>query len=189
MEKPSNGSVVKIPTIRTSRLVLRALDEADAKPMHEIFCGEAFIRYLPNPEPPPLDRLERVIAGQRRHWAEHGHGWWGLELAGHGEFIGWSGLQFIQETQQTEVAFFVKRELWGQGYATEAGMAALAFGFETHDLPTIIALVHPENKASRRVIEKLGMRLVDELQLWGMDLLRYSLARERRDPPAGDRQR
>jgi len=62
---------------------------------------------------------------------------------------------------------------WGKGYATEAALATLKFGFEHFTLDHIIALVHPENAASRRVIEKCGMDFMDTLQLWGMELIRY----------------
>jgi len=89
------------------------------------------------------------------------------------EIIGWAGLQFLPELDETEVGFLLDRPFWGKGYATEAALASLEFGFEHFGLDHIIALVHPENLASRRVIEKCGMSYTETLSLWGIELMRY----------------
>jgi RimJ/RimL family protein N-acetyltransferase len=67
------------------------------------------------------------------------------------------------------------RPFWGKGYATEAALASVRFGFEQFHLDHLIALVHPENLASRRVIEKCGMAYVETLALWGIELMRYRI--------------
>jgi ribosomal-protein-alanine N-acetyltransferase len=66
---------------------------------------------------------------------------------------------------------------WGQGVATEAGQAALRYGFETLGVEQVVGIVHPENMASRRVLEKLGMRLIERRQYFGMDCYRYAVER------------
>lgn len=164
-----------IPTLRTRRLRLRPFEEADSERLHRILGEEGILRYFPNPEPPPLERVERLVAHQLEHWEEHRLGWWAVEPIEDPELIGWVGLQFLPETGETEVAYLLSKAYWGQGLATEGARASLQFGFEKLGLETIIALVHPENWASIRVIEKLAMRFVDQANYFGMDLYRYSL--------------
>ncbi len=166
---------MNIPTLRTQRLLLRPFVEADSERLHGILGEEGILRYFPNPESPPLERVERLVAHQLKHWEEHGLGWWAVEPLGNPELIGWAGLQFLPETGETEVAYLLSRAYWRQGLATEAARASLRFGFEELKLETIIALVHPENRASRGVIEKLAMSFVDQAHYFGMDLYRYSL--------------
>jgi ribosomal-protein-alanine N-acetyltransferase len=89
------------------------------------------------------------------------------------ELAGWAGLQYLPELDETEVGFLLDKSFWGRGYATEAARASLKFGFEHFNLDHIIALVHPENIASRRVIEKCGLSYVDTLPLWGIELMRH----------------
>lgn len=159
--------------IQTSRLVLRPLQTSDAIVLHRIYQSEGVLQYFPNPIPPPLVKVERFIAGQQAHWEQHGYGNWGILLDGEGEIIGWAGLQYLPERNETEVGFLLDRPFWGKGYATEAALASLEFGFSQFNLDHIIALVHPDNLASRRVIEKCGMTYAETLQLWGIQLMRF----------------
>lgn len=169
-----------IPTLHTARLTLRPLTPADAATLHRIYQTEGVLRYFPNPNPPPLEKVERFIAGQQAHWQQHGCGNWGILCAGRQEIIGWTGLQVLPELAETEVGFLLDRPHWGKGYATEAAQASLRFGFQHFPLEHIIALVHPENLTSRRVIAKCNMTYVDTLPLWGIQLQRYRLDRATR---------
>ncbi len=131
--------------------------------------------------PPDRARVERLIAGQLQHWAEHGLGWWAVELrCATGELLGWNGLQYLPETDEVEVGFLLSRPHWGQGLATEGALAALRFGFETLGLSRIVGIVHPENAASQRVLEKAGLARVNEADYFGMHMLRYVAVAYRR---------
>jgi RimJ/RimL family protein N-acetyltransferase len=168
---------MEIPTITTSRLVLRAFTGSDVTPLHRILSEPDVLRYFPNPDPPPRAKVEKLILGQLRHWEERGYGWWAVEPRSQKELIGWSGLQFLPETGEVEVGYLLARAFWGKGLATEAARASLQFGFENLELESVVAIVDPENIASRRVIEKLGMSFVDEARYFGMDCYRYSINR------------
>jgi ribosomal-protein-alanine N-acetyltransferase len=163
----------EFPSIQTTHLTLRPLEPNDAGVLHRIYQSEGVLRYFPNPVPPPLEKVQRFIAGQQVHWEKYGYGDWGVVPDGESEIIGWAGLQFLPELDETEVGFLLDRPFWGKGYATEAALASLQFGFERFGLDHIIALVHPENLASRRVIEKCGMSYMETLSLWGIELMRY----------------
>ena len=165
--------MIEIPTINTPHLTLRPIVPADAAALYRIYQNEGVLQYFPNPTPPPLEKVQRFVAFQQAHWEKYGYGNWGVVLEGEGKIIGWAGLQYLPELDETEVGFLLDRPFWGKGYATEAARASIQFGFEHFDLDHIIALVHPENIASRRVIEKCGLRLVQTLSLWGIQLMRY----------------
>ena len=161
------------PHIQTANLTLSPLQPGDAVTLHRIYQSEGVLRYFPSQGTLTLEKLKRFIAGQQAHWEKYGYGNWGLHLAIRQEIIGWAGLQYLPELNQTEVGFLLDRPFWGQGYATEAALASLRFGFEQCHLEQIIALVHPDNLASRRVIEKCSLGYVDTIHLWGIDLMRF----------------
>jgi RimJ/RimL family protein N-acetyltransferase len=165
----------QIPTLQTGRLTLRPLQPTDAEVLHRIYQSEDVLQYFPNPTPPALEKVQRFLAGQQAHWEKYGYGNWGILPEGEKEIVGWAGLQFLLELNETEVGFLLDRPFWGKGYATEAALASLRFGFENFSLDHIIALVHPDNLASRRVIEKCGMIYVETLSLWGMELMRHKI--------------
>jgi ribosomal-protein-alanine N-acetyltransferase len=168
---------MSIPTIPTSRLILRAFTKEDVGPLHRILGEEDVLRYFPNTKPPSQDQVGKLISAQLKHWTEHGYGWWAVEPRRENELIGWSGLQFLPETKEVEVAYLLGKAFWGKGLATEAAQASLQFGFENFELESIVAIVHPENIASQRVIEKLGMSFVDRTHYFGMDCYRYTIDR------------
>jgi ribosomal-protein-alanine N-acetyltransferase len=169
---------MNIPTIRTRHLALVPLQSADAEVLHRIYQADGVLRYFPNTTPPPLEKVGRFIESQAEHWEKFNCGNWGILPDGEAQIIGWAGLQFLPELNETEVGFLMDKSFWGKGYGTEIARASLRFGFEQLDLKQIIALVHPDNLASRRVIEKCGMTYVETIHLWGIDLMRHLITQE-----------
>ena len=167
----------QIPSIQTFHLILRSLQSNDAKVMYQIYQTEGVLRYFPNPSPPSLEKVERFITGQQAHWEKYSYGNWGIVPKDKSETIGWAGLQYLPELDETEVGFLLDKPFWGKGYATEAAQACVRFGFEEIKLNHLIALVHSENLASRRVIEKCGMSYMNTLTLWGIELMRFRIER------------
>lgn len=165
----------QFPSLSTGRLTLRPFLPEDALVLHRIYQTEGVLRYFPNPVPPPLEKVERFVLLQDAHWEKYGYGNWGILPGGLEQIIGWVGLQYLPELDETEVGFLLDKPYWGKGYATEATLASLAYGFEQFSFNHIIALVHPENLASRRVIEKCGMTYQERLTLWGIELMRFSI--------------
>lgn len=166
---------MEIPTLQTSRLSLRPLILADAVTLHGIYQIEGVLQYFPNPNPPALEKVEKFIAGQQVHWETYGYGNWGIIPKGETDIIGWAGLQFLPETNETEVGYLLNRQSWGKGYATEATRASLQFGFEHFNFPEIIALVHPDNAASLKVAAKCGLTVIERKEYWGVEMVRHTL--------------
>ena len=166
-----------IEAITTPRLILRTFTEEDIEPMVRILGEKDVLRYFPTTDPPQRDRVQKMMVGLLKHWEEHGYGLWAVESRSTGDLMGRCGLQILPETEEVEVDFILGRPFWGQGFATEAGRASLQYGFEQLRLERVIGIAHVENKASQRVLEKLGMDLVEQRQLWGIECYRYAVER------------
>jgi [ribosomal protein S5]-alanine N-acetyltransferase len=76
-------------------------------------------------------------------------------------FVGRAGLETWPETGEFELGYSFRRECWGQGYASEATRAILNWAFENTDLNGITAMAALDNIASRRVLEKSGLRYLE----------------------------
>lgn len=85
------------------------------------------------------------------------------------------GYCFYPRPEEVEVGYLLDQAFWGKGLATEAAQACLKYGFTNFDVESIVAIVHPENIASQRVAEKIGMSFVDRSHYFGMDVYRYSI--------------
>ena len=75
---------------------------------------------------------------------------------------------------ETEVGYFLDKSRWNKGFATEAANTSIQFGFDQCGLDHIIALVHPENVASRRVIDKCQFVYEETIHIWNIDLMRHT---------------
>jgi ribosomal-protein-alanine N-acetyltransferase len=166
-----------IPTLTTPRLVLRAFRKEDVDAMHQILLGEGVLRYFPPMDPPPRDRVQRMIQGLLRHWDERGYGLWAVESRPDGELMGRCGLQYLAELDEVEVDFILGRAFWGQGFGTEAARASVRHGFEELGLERVVGIAHVENRASQRVLEKVGMDLMEQREFFGIPCYRYAVER------------
>lgn len=170
--------------METNRLIFRALTPEDASCLYGIYQHQGVLQYFPNPKPPSLAKVMQSIEAQQDHWHEHGYGNWAVVEKGSSNLMGWAGLQYLPELNETEVGFLLDNSFWGKGYATEAAEASLQYGFE-RGLKYLVGLVHPENVASRRVLEKCGLVYDRSLQIWGINLMHYCI--EKTSPrPAQD---
>ncbi len=166
-----------IPTITTENLTLRPLTMADLDAMFRVFSERDMLKYLPNPNPPTIDRAQRMIETQIQQWKQYGLGSWGVVPHGETELAGWNGLQYLPETNETEVGYMLSRKFWGRGFSTDGARAGLEFGFKTLGLDQIVGLVHPENIASQRVLIKCGMTFTYQASYFGMEMFRYQINR------------
>lgn len=161
--------------IQTSRLVIRSFVEQDAQALHErVFGDPAAMKFIPRGASPSLDRTRASVERFMKHEREHGFSLWAVELKDSHEFIGDCGLFLVQGTgPEVELAYHFGKPWWNHGYATEAAIACLAEGFSTHRLEEIIAICFPEHIASRRVMEKSGMKYVGPARYYDLDLVKY----------------
>lgn len=115
------------------------------------------------PAPKTREQAAAWIAWNQRNYAEHGYGLWIIETH-EGAFVGDCGLtwQDVNGTEKLEVGYHVAPRWQGQGIASEAAAACRDFARAHAGAPELIALVHPDNRASQRVAEKIGMHRVED---------------------------
>lgn len=134
--------------------------------------------------------MEEWISRNIRRYAKDGHGLWAAVLKASGEVIGDCGLtvQNVGGVDEIEVGYHTRRDLWGQGLATEAARACRDYGFAELPVNRLISIIRPENHASRRVAEKNGMTIAKEVLWANLPHLIYAIRREEqggsRVPPA-----
>jgi RimJ/RimL family protein N-acetyltransferase len=144
--------------LRTERLLLRRWQESDLAPWAAMNADPEVREHLGD-----LLTREQADASVARYEAAfeaHGFGWFAVEVPATGEFIGFAGLDRIDEGLPftgVEIGWRLARSAWGKGYATEAARAVLAFGFETLGLPEILALTTVGNVRSQAVMRRIGM--------------------------------
>lgn len=164
--------------IVTERLVLRAYQEDDVYPLHEVLYGdEAAMALLGGP---------RAIAGTRaalersmHQQEQEGYSFWPVIERESGLLVGEAGLfPLAPDGPDVALGYAFGSAYWGRGYATEAARAVLAEAFGPLDLPRLVAITREANTGSRRVLEKLNFRVQGMRHVWGAEQLFYTLERE-----------
>ncbi|MEU0602851.1 GNAT family N-acetyltransferase [Streptomyces sp. NPDC006393] len=144
--------------LRTERLVLRGWRETDLAPWAVMNADPEVRKYFPG----VLTR-EQSDASVARFQAElerRGWGWWAVEVIDTGEFIGFTGLDPVEDGMPftgVEAGWRLARSAWGHGYATEAAQAVVTFGFDSLALPEILAVTTVTNLRSQAVMRRIGM--------------------------------
>jgi ribosomal-protein-alanine N-acetyltransferase len=147
------------PTIVTTRLVLRRWRADDRTPFAALNADPEVMRYFER----PLTREEsdRSIERFEARFDADGFAQWAVERREDGRFLGFTGLApatfEASFTPCIEVGWRFARSAWGHGYATEAGRAALGFGFDVRQFDAILSWTSVLNLPSIAVMERLGM--------------------------------
>lgn len=167
----------------TERLALREWREDDAEPFMALAGDPEVVRFITGGVPLEMDRLRALIGRQIDSQAERGWCRWALELKSEpGVPIGFCGpgCTFAPEI---ELGWWIRRDLWGQGLATEAANEALRICFEVIGFSRIISAIHPDNVASARVAAKIGMRRDGLIHHEGLELHRWMVRTSHPAPP------
>lgn len=145
--------------IDTTRLILRGWRDSDADPFLDMGNDPEVMRYLG----PPQGRadVEAAIGRQRNFLASVGYCFWALERREDGAFLGFCGLKPGAEDTPiaglVEIGWRLRRDAWGQGYAREAAVASLAWGWDNLEAEEIVAITNIGNERSWGLMERLGM--------------------------------
>jgi len=173
------------PELVTGRLRLRPLRGSDLDDYAALHADPEVMRFLGGGAGPwDRGRSWRHLAFQLGHWQLGGSGIWAVEILATGEFAGTIGFAEPEGWPGCELAWTLARRFWGNGYATEGARAALAHAFGVWRKERVVSLIHPGNRASIRVAERLGERLTGRIDHFGREMLRYGIDRPG-PPPAG----
>ena len=174
--------------ITTERLIMRGWREADLAPWAAMNADPEVRRYVG-----PLLTFEQAAAWVMNYQDDldrYGFGRWAVEVRTSGEFIGFTGLNTVDEGMPftgVELGWRLARPAWGHGYATEAGLAALRYGFDAVGLPEVVAVTMARNVRSQAVMRRIGMTTdpaedFDDPDVGEGPLRRHLVYRKLRDP-------
>ncbi|WP_275465902.1 GNAT family N-acetyltransferase [Streptomyces noursei] len=149
--------------LRTERLVLRRWRDCDLAPWAAMNADPEVREHLGD-----LLTREESDASVARFQAEfdaRGYGWWAVEVRATGGFVGFAGLDVVDDGLPftgVEIGWRLARPAWGRGYATEAALRVLAHGFDALGLPEVLAVTTATNHRSQAVMRRIGMTRVPE---------------------------
>lgn len=161
--------------LETERLLLRPLDKKDVDRVYAMRSDPEVMRFIREPQ----NRNETV------NWIKLVSGRWRAEKLGFcaliekqtDEFLGWCGVWRLPETDELEVGYAIVKRFWGCGLAPEAAAKFIEYAFAEIKPEKIVAVAEPENAASRRVMEKLGMRFVKTGIFYERELVQYAIGK------------
>jgi ribosomal-protein-alanine N-acetyltransferase len=164
--------------LETERLALRRFRSDDVDAIFAIIGDEIAMQYYPK----TFNRSDAVqwIERNLRRYREHGYGLFAVTLKNGADVIGDCGVirQEVEGETLLEVGYHLRRDKWGNGYATEAARACVGLAFHTYGAGKVISLIRPENMPSRRVAERNGMKLERQVVHFGLPHLVYAMKRE-----------
>lgn len=144
--------------LTTDRLLLRPLTLEDAGALNRLNADPQVMRYI-GPLQDSVEKTRRYLMdGPMADYHKYGFGRHAMLHRASGEFIGFCGLKYLPELDEVDVGYRLLPAYWGQGLVTEAARETMRFGREDLGLKRIIGLAMPDNQASIRVLEKLGMQ-------------------------------
>ena len=165
-------------SVETARLYLRRFDSGDLDAFAAMNADADVIRYIGDGKPQTRSQTQMRLNAILDHWDHHGFGLCAIVDKATHEFIGFCGLQYLNSTSEIEIGYRLAKEFWGRGIATEAASASLKYGFDELGLDRIVAVVHPENVVSQRVIQKIGLQYVKDARFYNSELKYFAIVRQ-----------
>lgn len=157
--KELDGTLV----LMTERLLVRRWVPEDREPLLRIYGDAEAMRWVADGVPLTQQQAANWLEVTANNYRQRGYGMYTVTLRNGGSVIGFCGLVHPDDQDKPEVKYAFAREHWGHGYASEVVCALLPYAAEKLGLKQIIATVAPDNAASRRVLSKAGMTLIDTL--------------------------
>lgn len=164
--------------IESERLIFRQFTLDDLPKLIEQRADPEVNKFLGGTKLQNPEALAKRIRFYISCYESHGFGSCAMIWKPTGEMIGSAGLQPLDGTDEIEVGYSMIKEYWGKGIGTEAARAWLDHGFREHGLERIVAIAIPENTASRRIMEKLGMKYEKTEAHYGSECVFYAIYRD-----------
>ena len=156
--------------LETPRLLIRPFELSDAEDMFEMDKNPEVHKYLWQTPTKTIDETIKIIAYIQKQYAENNIGRFATILKETGEFIGWTGIKYINDHIENgnsnfyDYGYRLSEKFWNKGFATEASMAWLDYGFNSMKIDKMNAYTHFENGASNHILKKVGFQFVENYQ-------------------------
>jgi ribosomal-protein-alanine N-acetyltransferase len=169
-------------TLETNRISLMPWRYVDFAAFRPIATDPQVMRYINNGAPWNDEQIREFIRLQMRHAASKGFCLWRIVRRHDGKLLGFCGLQplTIEGWREVEIGWWLAVNCWRRGLATEAAHPAMQFAFDRANLGRVIAIAQPENRASVRIMRKLGMKFDREATHKGIRVVLYEMNRQPR---------
>lgn len=166
-------------SIETERLYFRELVPSDEEGMFEMDSNPEVHTYLGKNPIKTIEESRIAISSIMEQYRTNGIGRWAVLLKETGEFIGWAGLKLERNVNGHDSHYdlgyrFIQKH-WGKGYASEAAAAFVDYGFNVMKLEKINATADPSNAASRKVLERAGLKFIETFDHEGDEEVWYEM--------------
>ncbi|MFI0426557.1 MAG: GNAT family N-acetyltransferase [Flavobacterium sp.] len=154
--------------IESERLIYRPFELSDAEALFNMDKNPNVHKYLWQKPTLHIEESIEIIEYLQKQYRENGIGRFATILKETGEFIGWTGIKFINDhvengnTNFYDYGYRLNEKFWNQGFATEATKAWLAYGFNQMNIKLMNAYTHAENGASNHILSKSGFQFVED---------------------------
>jgi len=163
--------------LRTERCVLHPLTGENVEDLHELWTHPQVRRYLWDNEVIPFEQTASIVQASARLFEKKGFGLWGAFDLENGELIGFCGYWYFYDPPELQILYGIAAAHWGKGYATELAGVVIERGFQVHGFERVAGATDVPNRASARVMEKVGMKLERRAMKNGVDTLFYAIER------------
>ena len=155
-------------TLETKRLLLRPLVMSDAEDMLAMDSNANVHKYLWQKPSATIEETIKTIEYVQKQYKENNIGRFATILKETGEFIGWTGIKFVNEHEENgntnffDYGYRLNENFWNKGYATEASITWLDYGFKEMNISKMNAYTHAENGASNHILQKVGLQFMED---------------------------
>ena len=150
--------------LTTERMELRRFTSDDVDLLVELDSDPDVMHFITGGRPTPREEVVTDVLPHFLGWHDRSdrYGFWAAVRRDTGEFLGWFHLRPAREApeDEPELGYRLRRDAWGRGYAAEGARALVDSAFRDHDVRRVVAETMAVHAASRRVMEKAGLRLV-----------------------------
>ena len=166
--------------VETERLHLAPFTQTDVDALHALWTDPDVRRYLWDDIVIPRSKAEEIVAASEAGFRSRGYGFWSLHrrTSPEGALIGFCGFRPFEGSDVPELLYGILPSYWGRGLVTEAGRAAIQFGFERCKMPRIVAATDTPNQSSVQVRQRLGMVFESRREHRGLDTVFYARSPE-----------
>lgn len=146
--------------LETKRCYLREFVADDVEPMHQLNTDTDVMKYINGGKPMPYEYSKKAVMRYiDSYYAQNpGLGVWATVLKDSDQFIGWTCLKHLDQSEHIELGYRYLKEFWGQGYASEVSYALMKYGFEELELKEIVGIAITENTKSTHILQKVGLQ-------------------------------
>ncbi|WP_394758536.1 GNAT family N-acetyltransferase [Flavobacterium sp.] len=154
--------------LETDRLILRPFELSDAEALFDMDKNPEVHNYLWQKPVTEIEEVHDYINMVRQQYVDNNIGRFSTIIKETGELIGWTGIKYVTghiengNTNFYDYGYRLNEKFWNKGYATEASVAWLDYGFNTINIDKMNAYTHTQNGASNHILQKVGMNFIED---------------------------